>query len=341
MPKQKAPAASGQTVRILSIDGGGIRGLIPALILTDLESRTKKPVADLFHLVAGTSTGGILACGLCKPPSQGGALWARDLVDLYERRGREIFSRSFWHGVTSVAGIADEKYSADGLEKALLDVLKDAEIKDSRADLLVTAYEIERRDSFFFKSRSARVDPAKNFLMRDVARATSAAPTYFEPARVANRGKTLVFSLVDGGVFANNPSLCALAEARVIYPEASDYLLVSLGTGEMTRTIPYDAAKDWGLAGWVRPLISVIFDGIADAVHYQMQQLLPSQDGRRRYFRFQTTLDESNDDMDDASPANIRALRYTAERVLDQQKSDVDLLCQLLSGSPKADFKSA
>ncbi len=344
MPRRKASAATAahRTVRILSMDGGGIRGIIPALILAEIEGRTGKAVAELFNLLAGTSTGGILACGFCKPSSAGGALSALDLVGLYEKRGREIFSRSFWHGVTSVGGIADEKYAADGLEKALQEVLNDAEIKDARADLLVTAYEIERRDAFFFKSRSARVNAEKNFLMRDAARATSAAPTYFEPARVANRGKTQVFSLVDGGVFANNPSLCAFAEAKVIYPEADDYLVVSIGTGEMARSIPYDAAKNWGLSGWVRPLISVIFDGVADTVHYQLQQLLPDrEDGEKRYFRFQTKLDEGNDDMDDASPSNIRALRYTAERIIQQQRDEIDQLCELLTGSKRVDYRMA
>ena len=99
---------------MLSIDGGGIRGLIPALVLTEIERRSQKRVWELFDLIAGTSTGGILACALCAPDP----LPAEQLVGLYEEEGPHIFDRSVWQRIRSAEGLLDEKYSADEIGRA-------------------------------------------------------------------------------------------------------------------------------------------------------------------------------------------------------------------------------
>jgi hypothetical protein len=115
--------------------------------------------------------------------------------------------------------------------------------------------------------------------------------------------------MIDGGVFANNPAMCALAAARRLYPEARRFLVVSLGTGGLQRPIPYSKAKDWGLVGWLRPLLSVIFDASSDTVCYQLDEEV----GEENNFRFDIALGERagdpeavNDDFDDASPGNLR-----------------------------------
>ena len=105
-------------------------------------------------------------------------------------------------------------------------------------------------------------------------------------------------------------------------------MLVSLGTGELTRKIPYADAVDWGKAGWLLPLLSSMFDGVADAAHYQMQHFLGAD-----YYRFQTTLKKGNDDMDDASEANIAALKNLARNLIRSRKSELDALCERLLAS--------
>lgn len=328
------------TARILSIDGGGIRGIIPALILQRIEERTGKQVFELFHMIAGTSTGGILSCALTAPHHKAKPRQALQIVDLYRRRGKEIFGSSFWHGFGSIGGMVDEKYEAKYLERILKDYLGTQKLSNIDQDLLVTTYNIKTRKPFFFKSWKARGEKLRteetaqdrDFLLRDVARATSAAPTYFEPARVKNvKGK--YFPLIDGGVFANNPAMCALSSARVLYPNKSRYLIVSLGTGETQREIPYREAKDWGLIGWARPVLYIFCDGMSDAVDYQLgQELLP-----RDYFRFQVDLgqdpdDESapNDDMDDARPENIEKLEAVAHKLIRREAPALDRLVNQL-----------
>lgn len=221
--------------RILSIDGGGIRGIIPAVVLAEIENRTGKPVSQLFDLVAGTSTGGILALGLCKSDGSGNPQFsAEKLMELYTERGGEIFSRSFWHGVSSVAGLLEEVYPAEPLETVLKDYFGTDLLKNALKPVLISSYDIEHRQPFFFKSWREDENTVE---MRLVARATSAAPTYFEPLKLAlDTGEA---TLIDGGVFGYF-RLCGSKEAvparkrlsAIVAGDRRAYAAYSLRRGE-------------------------------------------------------------------------------------------------------------
>ena len=302
--------------RILSIDGGGIRGLIPALVLAHIEEECAQPAAELFDVIAGTSTGGILALGLaCPEPTYS----ARGLASIYADEGERIFPKR----LINVRSLYDEKYSADGLEEVLEEKLGDTRLKDARARVLVTAYDIERRTPVFFRSVRADHQDDHDFLMRDVARATSAAPTYFEPARLPGDPP---YALVDGGVFANNPGMCAYVDRHTV-DDRDEVTMVSLGTGELTRRLPYEKAKDWGLLGWGMRVLDVVFDGVSDTVDYQLKTLLG--DG---YLRLQTELNKASDDMDDAGERNVTDLKLEAEELIADNRAALDGLCARLAG---------
>ncbi|MCO6489533.1 MAG: patatin-like phospholipase family protein, partial [Phaeodactylibacter sp.] len=188
-----------QKIRILSIDGGGIRGIIPATIVWYLEqrlqSRTGNPdarISDYFDLLAGTSTGGILVCTYLMPdPRRPGRpkLDARESLALYlDQGGCGIFSRSFYRKLTSMMGLLDEKYCSQALEKALKRFFGEARLRDFLKPCLVTAYNITSRRAFFFTSLDARQDPAQDFPAWEVARATASAPSFFSPALLRMQG---------------------------------------------------------------------------------------------------------------------------------------------------------
>src|SRR5918992_3127397 len=124
-------------MRVLAIDGGGIRGLIPAIVLTELERRSGRRIFELFDLIAGTSTGGILACALCAPE----ALPASEVVKLYEEEGPDIFDRSLFQRIRSAEGLLDEKYDDDALERALERFLATKRLSETKPDLIVPAYD--------------------------------------------------------------------------------------------------------------------------------------------------------------------------------------------------------
>jgi patatin-like phospholipase/acyl hydrolase len=302
-------------VRVLAIDGGGIRGLIPALVLAELERRAERRVFELFDLIAGTSTGGILACALCAPDP----LPAEEVAAIYEEEGPAIFDRSVWQRIRSAEGLLDEKYDAGALDRALERFLGDKRLAEARPELIVPTYDMTEPGPFFFKTRNARERGAEDFPLTVVARATSAAPTYFEPLPVGPR------ALVDGGVFAVNPAMSAFAEVLRFNP-GEEVVLVSLGTGERTRSRRFTDVDDWGLVEWARPILDVVFDGSSDAVDYQLRHVL----GDERYWRFQVELTRASDDLDDATPENLGELRGHAEELIAARSDDLDAVVRAL-----------
>lgn len=320
-------------LKVLAIDGGGIRGVIPATILSAIEERTKTSICKLFDLIAGTSTGGILALGLVKPSAQDEErpeFKAADLAELYEKEGRRIFDRSLWRRIVALDNLIDEKYDAAGLEAVLRDYFGDTPLSKAVTETLVTSYELETRQPWFFARHKARKEPTYDFPMRFIARATSAAPTFFEPEEL--KATTPHGGLVDGGVFANNPTMCGYVEMKMLRPDVEDVLVVSLGTGQHTRPIHYAEAKDWGLAMWAKPILNVVFDGVSDTVDHQMAILCRnSPEGDPRYYRFQTELNIGSDDMDNATATNIAALKQKAHEIIEEQSNALDTLCAQLT----------
>jgi uncharacterized protein len=126
--------------------------------------------------------------------------------------------------------------------------------------------------------------------------------------------------------------MCGYVEARTLWPEEKDFLIVSIGTGELTRSIAYDDAKGWGLAKWAQPILGVVFDGVSDTVDYQLRQVcMIGDDELARYYRFQVILTEGNDDMDDASKTNLRVLKLLAMNLVDEKSAEIATLCKQLS----------
>ena len=234
--------------KVLAIDGGGIRGVIPAAVLAYIEAKTGKHSSELFDLVVGTSTGGIIAAGVTVPKANGKPKFsAADMLNLYVEQGQEIFNRSFWRGITTIGGFGDEQYDHRPLERILKTYLGNATLDECLVPIVVTSYDIEQRKPYYFKTLRARESKDRNHYLRDAARATSAAPTFFEPALVSSMAQTPTRRvLVDGGVFVNNPSLCGWVEAQSMADDPGDVLVVSLGTGVTNRKIPYEDAKEWG-----------------------------------------------------------------------------------------------
>ena len=312
-------------MRVLAIDGGGIRGVIPALVLTELERRADRRVFEMFDLIAGTSTGGILACALCAPDP----LPASEIVKLYEEEGPEVFERSLFQRIRSANGLLDEKYDSAGLDRELERFVAQKRLKESKPDLIVPAYDTALPGPYFFKTTKAKEEPeVHDFPLSVVARATSAAPTYFEALEVGDK------SLIDGGVFATNPAMCALAE--VLNREdvrSRDVVLLSLGCGQRTETHGFDEIKNWGLAAWARPILDVVFDGVSDAVNYQLERVLAPD----RYWRFQPELTLASDHLDDASEDNLEKLRRQAEELIAARSADLDAVLEKLGAGAGVD----
>jgi uncharacterized protein len=315
-------------MRVLCIDGGGIRGLIPALVLAEIERRTGRRIAELVDLVAGTSTGGILACALTRPGPSGAPLYAaEELAGIYVEEGPKIFRRGLLKRIFSVEGWVDERYEDDGLNAALERYLGDATLSGAICDVLITAYDISDRFAFFFRSARARSDPTYDFRLTQVARATSAAPAYFEPVEVTDVVGARTYPLIDGGVYAVNPSMCAYADLARAGRAGELELMLSLGTGELTRAYRFEQVRWWGQLEWARPVLDMVFDGVADTIDLEAAALMGD-----RYIRLQTGLDIAADDFDDASEENLAALRAEAEQLIAASDEEIERACAILAG---------
>ena len=235
--------------RVLSIDGGGIRGVFPATFLAELEKRhtNGRPIGEYFDLVAGTSTGGILALGLAAGLSAG------DLQDLYVRRGAEIFPRlaGGWLGrligcLTWFRNLGQARYDRQALHDILRQQLGDRTIDDARVRLCIPCFEGRHGEVYVFKTPHHPDYQTDRFVpMLRAALATAAAPVYFRP--LVEGG----YTFVDGGIWANNPSLLVVVEALTAFDVDRDRIdVLSLGCGDDPYRVNSWQRRFGGLVSW-------------------------------------------------------------------------------------------
>lgn len=313
----------GTIIKVLSIDGGGIRGIIPAMILAELEKRCGRRLHESFDLISGTSTGGIIALAVGTRLKDDGPYRPDDLVDMYVKNGPDIFRKSFF---TCPKSLVRPKYSADPLERVLKGFFGEAMFSTALIPLLISSYDIEAELPFFFKSHKIRgqEDSEYDWRVCDIARATSAAPTYFPPAHLT-KGRQ-AFALVDGGVAVNNPAMAAFAEANRMYSNAASYLVVAVGTGDRQDSYAYRKARKWGLLGWASRIVPVFMDSVSETADYELESI-PSC----KLYRLQPPcLVPASNSMDDASPANLMNLQKVAQKYIQSADETLNQIAEKL-----------
>ncbi len=345
--------------RILSLDGGGIRGLLTAHILAALEKKLnerwsalhdgkipEKPLrlADFFDMVAGTSTGGILACILLTPDpndKERPMYSASEAIDLYRENGKVIFSKTVSGRIPGVPAFRWAKYTGENIEGLLSQKFGDRRLSDLLRPCLITSYDIEKRRAIFFTSHDARDKGSMyDYYLRDVARCTSAAPTYFPPRQVESLGG-LTANAIDGGLFANNPTMCAVIEALKLFGQEQDYgerklldpsemFILSIGTGTIKKPYFFQRARPWGLISWVAPIIDIMMSGVSETVDYQLRKLYSAICRPEQYIRIMPQLFTASDDMDNVSDKNLEALNQAGIQNAYDQESELERIADLL-----------
>ena len=328
-------------IRILSLDGGGIRGILPGIILHQIELKLQKKtgdpnlrLSDMFDFMAGTSTGGILALAYLTPNEEKRPkLTAQEAVNIYLKKGDQIFNVSNWHKIRTVNGLADEKYNASELEATLDDVFGELKLSNLLKPCVISSYDIVNGKPHFFKQHKSNND-IYNFKIKDAARATSAAPTYFETARIKNDLGT-PYTLIDGGVFVNNPALIAYSEVRSMTfknmeksPSAKDMMVVSIGTGgNVSKGYEYKKAKDWGAIQWVEPLIEIMMSGDSQIIHYHLKQIFGTLEKKDQedYHRLEPEIITADTEMDNATEDNLQKLKEDGLSFVSSQNIDKEL----------------
>jgi patatin-like phospholipase/acyl hydrolase len=302
-------------VRILSIDGGGLRGIVPLLILKELEKHHGKKIHELFDVIVGTSTGGIIACGLtCTKDGVNPSLTIDQLIELYTTKGNQIFPYSkniFKKIAVGVNSVFNPKFSPSGLDSLLENYFGDMMLSQSLKPIIVSSYDLKNNEVVMFKTRTAKWSKERfDAKLKDVCRATSAAPTYLPSYEMEFDGKDRI--LVDGGVYINNPALAAVADILKTQKgiKLEDIECLSLGTGSHADSLGIKT-ESWGIANWAQPITTVMMQASSKAVVYECEQILD------RFLRVQLEIDDAKkSDMSDSRPA-------TTQYIIDKVNKDI------------------
>jgi patatin-like phospholipase/acyl hydrolase len=281
-------------------------------------------ITEYFDVMSGTSAGGIIVLMLNIPDRDGYPAYNSSHVHhIYYEFAKEVFKASLWGKMKSLWGWSGPKYSDEALISSLETVFEKCTLSQTVKDVIVPSYNLLDENNFMFRTNRAQEHKERDFYMVDIARATSAAPTYFKPAEIEDAHKIKKYVMVDGGVSANNPSLSALTYAFNQYKDTVDYFVVSIGTGH--NTIPMDKnIGGGGKLGWAANIIPLLMDSVNNVTDYEMLQLLPESN----YYRIQITIDADHASLDDATDENIAALEKYADDYIRDNGETLDKIVE-------------
>ncbi|XP_068658022.1 patatin-like protein 2 [Aristolochia californica] len=341
-------------VTVLSIDGGGVRGIIPGVILEFLESKLQEldgddaRLADYFDVIAGTSTGGLITLMLTAPNKDNRPLYpAKDISKFFLENSPKIFPQK--SGVLTAARdlfglFSGPKYDGKYLHSLVRGILGETRLHQTLTNVVINAFDIKYLHPTLFSTFKAKADVLNDPLISDVCISTSAAPTYLPAHYFETKdptGNVRSYNLIDGGIAANNPALTAMTEVtKEILMENPDFLtikptdygkflVISLGTGSAKREKKYDAktAAKWGILGWLfndgqTPLIDSFLEASADMVDIYSSVLFQSLNSEDKYLRIQEdTLEGKEASVDVSTEENMQKLVQIGQKLLKKPAS--------------------
>ncbi|XP_023908425.1 patatin-like protein 2 [Quercus suber] len=350
--------AKAKMVTVLALDGGGIRGIIPSVILGFLESKLQEldgpnaRIADYFDIIAGTSTGGLVTTMLTAPNQGNRPLYAaKDITNFYLEESPKIFPQSrhtkFVSAMTSLFGsVMGPKYDGNYLHSRINNLLGDLTLKQTLTHVIIPTFDIKLLQPVIFMTNDGKKNELKNARLADICLGTSAAPTYlpahyFETAD--SKGNTRSYDLIDGGVAANNPTMLAISQIRkellmaeIKFGNSSEnkkMLVLSLGTGGAKYAQRYTApaASKWGVLNWLytnggTPLLDSYDHASADVVDFHVSTLFQALRCKDNYLRIQDdSLTGDASSVDVATTENLQSLVEIGKKLLKKPVSRVNL----------------
>ncbi|KAI3877971.1 hypothetical protein MKX03_027149 [Papaver bracteatum] len=356
-----SPVRTGKMVTMLCIDGGGVRGIIPAVILEFLEDEIRRQdseyddgrLADYFDVIAGTGTGGLIATMLAapdhkKPCNKDGRLRplyaAHQILGFYKEHCPKIFEKSMLGNLPGIGSIKEymrwPKYDGKYLHKLCKDILGDLKMHETITKLVIPTFDIKLLQPTIFSTEEAKRNEFKNAYLHEVCIGTSAAPTYF-PAVHFETGDW-EFNLIDGGVTANNPTMVAMNEVirdsleehqstRQVKAatDCTQYLVLSLGTGTCPNVNKYDAEKvsSWGMVQWITPIMEVYSEASTDMVDIETAIHFRAVQSQENYLRIQACsfIEDSAPPMDVATKQSMKELECVGNLLIHEDVSRVNI----------------
>ncbi|XP_014515104.1 patatin-like protein 3 [Vigna radiata var. radiata] len=323
------PPSYGDRVSILSIDGGGIRGIIPATVLDYLDKalKAKDPTTSLAHyfdVISGTSTGGLMTAMLAAPNSSNSnhpLFTPSEVVQFYKKYGPDIFQARAWYDLEKCP-----KYDGEFLRDITRQILNDTRLNQTLTNVVIPSFDERKLYPVIFSSFKLKTETYLNAKLSDICLSTSAAPTYLPPHQFENDG--VEFDMVDGAMAANNPALVAVSEV-IQHAGNKEIMLLSLGTGITANNNKLGGIFD-GVCqlGWLVSSSGVFNEAMysTDMTHYYLATVFGGLLPQDNYIRIEEyNLDPSMEDMDDASPENMDKLEKVGKNLLSQSVSRINI----------------
>lgn len=320
-----------KTVRILVVSGGGVNGVIPLAYLRYFEEKTKKPTSQLFDFFVGTSTGSIIVSILNAPNANGKIMTANELYYNYLNLSKNVLYSSLWRKIFTINGLFGPKLSIHRMYKSFS---KNPHATDKfyklKNHVAITNYHIEKLKIAFLKNwdcQNIRVYSS----VAEVLTSAAALPLVFSPV-VFKGQKSTKETYIDGALLANRPYLQAIRMVKRLYPNAENYVVVSLGTGEHSVKeyhLEHQSLQYWGILKWLEPIIKIFFysqqyesyEGITDLISF-----VPKEKFKYYYLSSNWNMDPFNVDT-----KNLQALNINAQTAVKKNQKVLDEVIHLIN----------
>jgi predicted acylesterase/phospholipase RssA len=347
---------------ILCLDGGGMRGVIPATILGRIEQKMlslgdDRPLYSHFDLVAGTSTGGLIALALTAPSGSGSLLPMRQVpvanqqespktrrskttsriypgpdmqsvVDIYLKYGKVIFPKNQSFLQLNVIGqLFNQKYDDNSFVGILSRIFGDLRMDEALVPTMVVTYDCTQDQPYIISSYERGDIP-----MREAAHATSAAPTYFSPVNIIEKSTGEHRTLIDGGVIANNPVLYAYMEAKKLFPSAKRFHVLSLSTASTPYHLSADSTGN-GVIGWLDPTKGTPIYRVYASSQMRASNDIASSITDLEYVRIHGSIGKSVR-LDDTDPKVLAGMVKEADRIYVENEPAITAFCLPLTQRP-------
>ena len=306
--------------RYLAMDGGGTKAIVPLVYLSYLEYQLNTPIVKIFDIMAGSSSGGILATALALPHPEDYMLpreekrpkfTVNEIMGLYLDMSRKVFDCNLGNSIKNLWGLLGPRYDSSRLSDFLDEEYDGTKARELLTEVMTTAYDLDKQAPSAFNSQS---DEHKDLLVKDLVMATTAAPTYFTPHNIKNMGR-----YVDGAIFAPTPAIWLLmglerlfsSQPEDLAKEIENTTLVSIGTSSLDSNVSkrYDGAENWGLIKWVLQVFEIFDDGVTDTIDKQISALLKDNS-----YRLDVKVTDKEDlSLDSTDPERLSSLYELAK----------------------------
>lgn len=328
-----------KTICILSIDGGGIKGILPAHALAYLAAKTKLPISSSFDLIVGVSTGAIAAVVLTTPDAQGQPKFStQDLLNFYNQTSKLLFKTSLYYRIITMEGLIGPKYSPYERQKIYDQALGMVTLHQLLSHVALPIYDWDHEQPQIFHSWYALGDPKVDFYIKDILAGSTSPITFFPPVTIQSVDHSQTHVIADAAIYADNPAMLALLEAQRLYPHQR-YLLVSLGAG---TTLPLvntmvPKSESWGIAHWLTNIFNVITEtqkSETNAMLQSMSEILNDRSSNKaknfQYYRIDIALPREHSRIGDYSQKNLDVLNNYGEQMINLNKDKLDEIARIL-----------